>query len=106
LAPRPVDAVVVYLAHGGSAVDADLWTGLLDRFPEAFHLGLADPDLPAGSPILDRFGPAVYRYSHQHAQAEGWLPAAAGAPKAELSAPDELIFELEEVFEAVPAGRF
>jgi hypothetical protein len=104
LDPAGVDLVIVNLAHGGQAADPATWTSILDRFPDAYQVGIVGVAAPQAQPVYQYFGRPVYRYTAEQARSDGYLPALpAGAPDPAEQGPDD--FDFEAVF-GVPGGAF
>jgi hypothetical protein len=91
LDPAAVDLVVVNLAHGGQAADPATWRDVMDRFANAFQVGIVSVPQSKASGIYEYFGRPVYRYTAGQARADGYLPASpAGVPDPADGGPEEI----------------
>lgn len=106
LDPSAIDLVVVNLAHGGQAADPATWTSVLQRFSDAYQVGIVGVAGPQAQPVYQYFGRPVYRYTAEQARSDNYLTALpAGAPDPADSGPDEL--DLAAIFAGaggLPAG--
>jgi hypothetical protein len=90
LDPADIDLVVVNLAHGGQTADPAIWTGVLERFPNAYQVGIVGVAQPAARSVYEYFGRPVYRYTAEQARSDGYMsrPPAGVANPAD-SGPDD-----------------
>lgn len=105
LDPASVNLVVVNLAHGGQTADQATWRDVLDRFPDAYQVGIVGVPPAQAEPVYEYFGRPVYRYTDEQARADAYLPATpAGAPDPADSAPEEIDVTAFREDQEAPAG--
>ncbi|MDR2379206.1 MAG: hypothetical protein LBD70_07280 [Bifidobacteriaceae bacterium] len=89
--PAAPDLIVLNLVHGGQAADPATWRGVLERFPQAFQVGLVGVSAAKAAPGYEDFGRPVYQYTTAQARSDGYLPSApVGVADPAEAGPEEL----------------